>query len=108
MNKCNSEICIQIEDFDLPNIEESITSKIMSRTRPCHLILDASSAKIGFGLLKRTKSIQNMFEKYRSQADELIGSSEIIVSSRPAAFLANIFIKIAKPSTDTTIRFQRK
>jgi hypothetical protein len=108
MKHCNSEICIKIEEFDLPDIENSFKRKIMSRKRPCHLILDASSAKMGFGILKRSGSMQNLFDKYRSYAETLIGSTEIIVSSIPAAFVVNALLKIAKPSINIAVKFQRK
>ena len=110
MKKSISEVEIRIDNADfenLDNVEKALRDTVMTRIRPCRVIIDMTSLRVGFGVLKKTNSMNRIFEQYRDDADRIIDSTTVLVSSRPAAFVARIVTKLARPSKPVQVKFMK-
>ena len=57
MKKSISEVEIRIDNADfenLDNVEKALRDTVMTRIRPCRVIIDMTSLRVGFGVLKKT------------------------------------------------------
>ena len=99
-----SSITLNFEDMDKDVVERELNTKLLPRSMSCHVIMNLTQVKPSFLLFRKTGEIKKVFEKYREHSDKVIKESTILVGSRPAKFIARIFLKIAKPSCPTIIQ----
>lgn len=104
LEKTLSTVTLHFENLDKEVIENEINSKLLSRLTICHVIMNLTQIKPGFGIFKKTGEIKGVFDKYREHSDKIIKQSTILVGSRPAKFVARIFLKLAHPSCPTKIQ----
>ena len=101
--KILSYITLHFDNLDKDVVEQELNMKLLPRTKSCHVIMNLTQIKPNFGIFKRTGEIKGVFEKYREHSDKIIKESTILVNSRPAKFIARIFLKLAQPSCPTKI-----
>jgi len=108
MNKELSQINLQFESFDSTEIENELKTKLLTRFTDCEVIFDLTRLNHVFALIRHTRKIKRIFEKYREHGDKIIKNSIVLVRSKGAKMIANIFLKIANPSCPTSIQISKE
>lgn len=104
MNKALSQINLEFLSFDSNDIETEICKKLLPRVKECEVIFDLTKLNHVFAFIRHTGKIKNIFEKYRDHSEIIIKNSIILVNSKGAKIMANIFLKLANSSCPTTIK----
>ena len=104
MNSELSQVNLQFKNFDSNEIENELETKLLSRTTECEVVFDLTKINHVFALIRHTGKIKRIFEKYREHGDKIIKKSIVLVRSKGAKMIANIFLKIANPSCPTSIQ----
>lgn len=69
-------------------------TKLLTRFTDCEVIFDLTKLNHVFALIRHTKKIKRIFEKYREHGDKIIKNS--------------IVLKIANPSCPTSIQISKE
>jgi hypothetical protein len=107
MNKKLSQINLQFTSFDSDEIENEIKTKLLTRFTECEVIFDLTKLNHVFALVRHTGKIKRIFENYREHGDKIIRKTIVLVRSKGAKLIANIFLKIANPSCPTSIQISK-
>lgn len=106
---CATTKLVKLSNMDLENLEKKFHWLTDRSLKDCSvdLVVDATKVDINIGLLKYRKKIGILLENSRSYADKIIHSTTLLVSSRPAIFIARIILKFIKPNKPISIKYQR-
>lgn len=107
MNKELSQIYLQFVSFDLNEIENELKTKLLTRLTECEVIFDLTKINHVFALIRHTGKIKRIFETYREHSNKIIKKTIVLVRSKGAKLIANIFLKIANPSCPTSIQISK-
>lgn len=107
MNRELSQVNIQFKSFNAEDIEHELKTKLLTRLTECEVIFDLTKLNHVFALIRHTVKIKRIFEKYREHGDKIIKKSIVLVRSKGAKMIANIFLKIANPSCPTSIEISK-
>lgn len=107
MKRIYSTITLNFDNLDKDIITSELENKLISRKTSCHMIMNLTKIKPGFSIIRRTNQVKSILEQYREHSDKIVKQSTILVNSKPAKFIARIFMQMARPSCPTSIEIVR-